>query len=410
MAYINRAQEKIIKNYVSESKCLLLNGARQVGKSTLLNHLFKKINSVSFDDEQIRLDATTDPKLFFKNNPCPLFIDEVQKVPQIFEQIKLVVDNNDSPGQFILSGSQNLLLFKNISESLAGRVSINELNGLSLREIFEINFNKHFIPNKNYISSREKVIKRYENLWDIIHRGSYPELYSKKRNWQNFYASYVNTYIERDINELVASDSITFMQFLIAVAARTGQIIDYNNIASEVGVSAPTVKQWISILERTGIVYLLQPFTSSALKRATRRPKIYFRDTGLVCYLTKWQDAQAVSVSAVAGNLFETFVVSEILKSFSNSGFDYRFSVFFYRGRDKYKTVDNEIDLIIEEDGTIYPIEIKLTCNPKASMAKTNELLDAIPNKQRGMGAIICLIDQKKYLRENLIALPIEYI
>ena len=175
-------------------------------------------------------------------------------------------------------------------------------------------------------------------------------------------------------------------------------------------MSEPTVKKWISILERTGIVYLLQPYSSTALTRAIKAPKIYFRDTGLACYLTRWLTADALKNSAVAGNMFETFIVSEILKSYSNEGKDYRFNIFYYRGKDKNVTNENEIDIIIEENGILYPVEIKLSGNPKTSMGASNQVLDKIPDKQRGMGIILCLIDKKTYLRENLIALPISYI
>jgi len=322
----------------------------------------------------------------------------------------LRIDESEEMGLFILSGSQKLELMKGISDSLAGRVAITELTGLSLREIFNINFNKHFVPTEEYLKSRESEIKKYSDLWKIIHRGSYPELYNSQREWQEYYSSYVATYLERDINELIATDSITFTKFLTSIAARSGEILNYANIASEVGVSEPTIKNWISILERTGIVFLLQPYSASVLTRAIKSPKIYFRDTGLACYLTRWLTSDALSNSAVAGNMFETFVVSEILKSYINEGRDYKFNIFYYRGKDKTATSENEIDLIIEENGILYPIEIKMTGNPKSSMGATNQILDKIPEKKRGLGVILCLVDKKVYLRENLVALPIEYV
>ena len=410
MAYIERAITPVLKDRAKKSKCFLLNGARQVGKSTLLNHVFPEYNKVSFDDRLMRLQAREEPRLFFLNNPRPLFIDEVQKENSILEEIKLLVDQSNARGEFILSGSQNLELMKGMSESLAGRVSIMELSGLSLREIYKVAFNRHFIPNEEYIKAREMELKRYDNIWNIVHRGSYPELYDIDRDWQDFYSSYVSTYLERDINELISTDSLTFTKFLTAVAARTGEMLNYANIAGEVGVSEPTVKSWISVLERTGIVYILQPYSDSALSRAIKTPKLYFRDTGLACYLTRWLTADALKNSAVAGNMFETFVVSEILKSYSNEGKDYRFSIFYYRGKDKRVSGENEIDLIIQEDGVLYPVEIKMTGNPKASMGSTNTVLDKIPDKKRGIGIILCLIDKKTYLRDNLIALPLEYI
>ena len=410
MAYIKRAISDVLKRRVKTSKCTLVLGARQVGKSTLIKKEFPKYNRTNFDDKLTRLQAKEEPKLFFLNNPCPLFIDEVQKEGSVLEEIKQIVDESDKRGQFILSGSQKLELMKGVSESLAGRVSLCELSGLSLREIYKVDFNKHFIPTDEYIKERENTLKKYEGIWDIIHKGSYPELYDIERDWQEFYSSYVSTYLERDINELISADSLTFTKFLTAVAARTGEMLNYSNIAGDVGVSEPTIKNWISILERTGIVYILQPYSASALARIIKTPKIYFRDTGLACYLTRWLTADALKNSAVAGNMFETFVVSEILKSYSNEGRDYRFNIFYYRGKDKNASEENEIDLIIEENGILYPVEVKMSGNPKASMGAANPVLDKIPDKKRGVGVILCLIDRKTYLRENLIALPIEYI
>lgn len=410
MAYIHRAFTETLKNRVQYSKCTLVIGARQVGKSTLIRHEFADYNRANFDDYLTRLQAKEEPKLFFLNNPSPLFIDEVQKEPAILEEIKRIVDESNDRGMFILSGSQKLTLMKGVSESLAGRVSVCELNGLSLREIHHVSFNRHFIPTDEYIKAREKQLVSYDQIWEIIHKGSYPELYDIPRDWQDFYASYLATYIERDIHELISADSITFTKFLTAVAARTGEILNYANIAGDVGVSEPTVKTWLSILERTGIVYLLQPYSASVLTRATEAPKVYFKDTGLACYLSRWLSADALKNSAVAGNMFETFIVSEILKSYTNEGKDYRSQIFYYRGKDKKASIENEIDLIIEENGIIYPVEIKMTGNPKASMASANTVLDRIPDKKRGNGIILCLIDRKTYLRENLIALPITYI
>ena len=410
MSYIERAITDTLKKRISSSKCLLVTGARQVGKSTMIRHVFPDYNIANFDDRLTRLQAREEPKLFFMNHPRPLFIDEVQKENSILEEIKLIADNSDERGEFILSGSQKLELMKGMSESLAGRISIVELGGLSLREINHISFNRHFVPTEEYIREREKDMVRYSDIWEIIHKGSYPELYDIDRDWQDFYSSYTATYLERDINELIAADSLTFTKFMTSAAARTGEMLNYANIASDVGVSEPTIKNWISVLERTGILYILQPYSASALNRAIKTPKIYFRDTGLACYLTRWLTADALKNSAVAGNMFETFVVSEILKSYSNEGKDYRFNIFYYRGKDKRTTGENEIDLILQEDGVLYPIEIKMTGNPKASMASTNEILDRIPNQMRGLGVILCLIDRKTYLRDNLLALPMEYV
>lgn len=410
MPYIHRAITPVLKARAKSSKVLLLTGARQVGKSTLIRHAFADYNRANFDDRLTRLQAREEPKLFFLNNPCPLFIDEVQKEPGILEDIKLIADDSEKRGQFILSGSQKLELMKGMSESLAGRVSVTELSGLSMREIYGVSFNRHFVPDEEYLRNREKELKPYKDIWERIHQGFYPELYDVERDWQDFYSSYVATYLERDVNELISADSLTFTRFLTSIAARTGEILNYANIAGEVGVSEPTVKSWISILERTGIVYILQPYSAGVLNRVIKAPKIYFRDTGLACYLTRWLTADALKNSAVAGNMFETFVVSEILKSYNNEGKDYRFSIFYYRGKDKRASGENEIDLIIQENGVLYPVEIKMSGNPRKNMGAANSVLDKIPDKQRGTGVILCLVDKKLFLGEKLIALPIEYI
>jgi len=410
MAYIERAIQKTMERRAKNSKCLLLTGARQVGKSTLLKKTYPNYRMVTLDDEFVRSQIRTDSNLFFLNHPSPLIIDEVQKEPSILEALKIRLDKSEQRGQFLLTGSQKLELMKGVSESLAGRVSLLELDPLSLREIHGVGFNQHFVPTEAYISEREKELKDYGDIWTIIHKGEYPELYDTEREWGDFYASYVATYIERDINKLITVDSVMFLRFMTAVAARTGSMLDYTNISTELGVSAPTVKTWISILERTGIIYLLWPYSSNHLKRIIKAPKIYFRDTGLACYLTRWLTPETLKVSAVNGSMFETFMVSEILKTYANEGLDYRFSVSYYRGKDKSAGSDNEIDLIIEENGILYPVEIKMTATPKAVMSSANPILDKVLDKKRGPGAIVCLVEEKLYLRENLVALPVRYV
>ena len=421
MYSIKRHIEAIVEQRAKNSKAIMLTGPRQVGKSTLFKHLFSTVNQVTFDDDLLLAQAEDDMNLFLLNNPCPLMIDEIQKCPAIFNKLKITLDNIDTYGNFYLTGSQKLQLMEGVSESLAGRVSVVELEGLSLREIYTVPFTKHFIPTENYLKEREGAIRIYrEKLWETIHRGSYPELYSNTdKEWVDFYQSYVKTYLERDVNKLIkAKNHLTFVKFLTCVAARTGQVVNYSNISSEIGVSEVTVKDWISILEKSGLIYILKPYTSSALSRAIKTPKIYFRDTGLCCYLTRWLTPDTLKNGAMAGAMFETFVINEILKSYSNEGLEYDFNVFYYNGKDKKKRkengeeieVDGEIDLILQEDGILYPIEIKMSATPKADMASEFDVLDGIPDKKRGMGTIICLYDRKMYLRENLVALPLEYI
>ena len=421
MYTIKRHIAPVVERRARNSKAILLTGSRQVGKSTLYKHLFGNVGQVTFDDDLLLAQATDDIGLFLMNNPAPLVIDEVQKCPSIFNKLKIILDNTEEYGNFYLTGSQKLQLMEGISESLAGRISVVELDGLSLREINDIDFNHHFVPSPEYITAREQKLKKYPgDIWTTIHRGSYPELYSNPdREWIDYYQSYVKTYLERDVNKLIkARNHLTFVKFMTAVAARTGQIINYANIADQVGVSEVTIKEWVSILEKSGIIYILKPYTSSVLNRAIKTPKLYFRDTGLCSYLTRWLTPETLKNGAMAGAIFETFVINEILKSYTNEGLDYDFDVFFYNGRDKKKRrsdggieeITGEIDLIIQEGEILHPVEIKMSTMPKANMTSEFEVLDAIPDKKRGMGAIICLTDRKLYLRDNLVALPLWYI
>lgn len=417
--YIKRAMEETIKKAEKSFKAILVTGPRQVGKSTVLRHLFNDRKYFTFDDPVLLSETKKEPGLFFKNNKPPIILDEVQYISELFPYIKMACDKSEEKGKFCLTGSQQYHLMKNISESLAGRVGILELSGLSMREMTGTLFDKPFIPTERYIEERGKDYKAVENVWDLIHRGGYPALIEQNLDWQMFYSSYVQTYIDRDINELGhVKDKLKFTQFLTAIAARTGQMLNYSNIAEQIEVAVSTVKEWVSLLEASGIIYVLQPFSNSALKRVIRTPKIYFRDTGLVCFLTKYQTADTAMNGAMAGALFETFVISEILKSFSNAGIDYRMNVSYYRGKDKQRKIVNgkkteresEIDLLIEQDDVIYPIEIKMSANPKLGMTNAFDVLDKIPKKKRGTGVILCMYDSPLWLKENIVALPIEYI
>jgi len=417
--YKERAIEKLIKKTEKGFKGVLVTGPRQVGKSTVLRHLYDDRKYVTFDDPVLLAETKAEPGLFFRNNRPPIVLDEVQYISELFPYIKMECDKSDEKGRFLLTGSQQYHLMKNVSESLAGRIAILELAGFSMREMTEDPFDEPFIPSEHYIEEREKTYNRIDDLWKMIHRGSYPALLDENVDWQTFYSSYIQTYIDRDINELGnVKDKMKFTQFLTAMAARTGQMLNYSNVADQIEMSVSTVKEWTSLLEASGIVSIMQPFSNSALKRAIKTPKIYFRDTGLVCFLTKYQTPETAMNGAMAGELFETFVVSEILKSFSNAGLDYRMYVSYYRGRDKRRTTLNgqkteretEIDLLIEQDGVIHPIEIKMSANPKLSMSNAFDVLDAIPDKKRGTGAIVCMYDSALWLNEKVAALPVEFI
>lgn len=418
MSYIHRAIEEILLKKSKTSKSIAITGARQVGKTTLTTNLFSGVKRINLKNPSLLISAKNDPQLFLESFERPLFIDEIQKAPELIESAKVILDDVGGKFNYIFSGSQKWELMKGLSDSLSGMVSILELSTLSMREIYCVGTNKHFVPNEEYLSEREKELKKYSNIWKYIHNGMYPELYDDNpRDWEEFYSDYVKTYIERDVYEITkVRDYITFYRFLVSVAARTGNILDYTNISKDVGVSVETVKLWIGILEKTDIIYLLQPYYNSHLNRAIKSPKLYFRDTGLAAYLTSWLTKESLENGAMNGMFFETFVVNEILKSFTNEGKDYRNYVYYYKGKDKKKNKETdeyeecEIDLIIEENGILYPIEIKKNSNPKSEMTSAFTVLDKDIDKKRGMGAIVCRCDYKIKLRENLYALPIDYI
>ncbi len=411
MKYIKRSIEEIVQKINKTFKCILVTGARQTGKSTMLKKLFSDKKYVSFDDPFIEEQARENPNMFMILNQPPVIYDEVQRVTELFRYIKIKCDETDERGLFCLSGSQPFELMKNVSESLSGRVGIIEMSGLSLREITGDSFNKPFLPTMEYVQERGKTPKQQQNIWQIIHRGSYPELQNPDVDWTTFYAGYVKTYLERDVRNLSAVQNLDdFRKFMVAVAARTGQMLNYSNIADEISKDQGTVKNWISILEASGIIYLLEPYTSSVLKRAIKTPKLYFRDTGLAAYLTRWLTPETLAVGAMSGAFFETFVISEILKSYSNSGIDYRYCVSYYRGKDKKVNSESEIDVIIEENGVLYPIEIKQGSNVTAAETSAFTVLDKLQDKKRGMGAIICMCPQPGALRENVLQIPVRYL
>lgn len=419
MDYIPRALEERLLKYEKTYKAILVTGARQVGKSTLLKKLFPDRKYVSLDDPFLEQQAKEAGDMFLTLNAPPVTIDEVQRAKELFRYIKIKCDESEEKGLFFLSGSQPFHLMQNISESLSGRIGIIELSGLSLRECMGDAFNRHFLPTLEYVEERKKSLQKPKNIWEVIHMGGYPQLQDQEMEWGAFYADYVKTYMERDVRELAfVQDLNSFRQFMIAAAARTGEVLNYSALASEVGKDVGTVKSWVSILEASGIIYLLEPYTSSILKRAIKAPKLYFRDTGLACYLTRWLTPENLAYGAMAGPVFETFIVSEILKSFANEGLDYRHFVSYYRGRDRKKVregveireLESEIDLIIEENGVLYPIEIKKNAQPKAIMASAFPVLDQIPGKARGMGAVVCNCPDVGVLRENILQVPAWYI
>ena len=411
MEYIHRHVENILLVQEKQYKAILVTGARQVGKSRMIKEIFQDRKSITFDDQFLEDQAKNSPNTFLELNEPPIVLDEVQRVPELFRYLKMECDKDDIRGKYILSGSQPFRLMELVSDSLSGRIAIVELAPLSLREIKGDPFCEPFIPTDEYVKARSKSASAVDDIWTKIHRGGYPELQDPEMDWQMFFANYVKTYLERDVREISAvQDLDAFRRFMIACASRTGQMLNYSNIADEIEKDADTVKNWISILEASGIIYILEPYRASALARAIKTPKLYFRDTGLAAYLTRWLTPETLANGAMSGAFFETYVISEILKSYSNAGLDYRYYVSYYRGKDKSAGKESEIDFIIEQNGTLYPIEIKKNSNVNASMTSAFEVLDKVGDKKRGTGAVICSCPAPGKLRDNVWALPVWFV
>ncbi len=403
--YIKRHIEEVILKAKDNFKVLLLTGPRQVGKSTLLNHLLKdEYNYVTLDDIIALRLAQDDPRLFFENYPLPLIIDGMQQAPGLFTEIKRMVDESDKYGRVILIGSQTFSLMEGVTETLAGRVGIYELGGLSFRELNEVTKKKSFVPSNDFL---DLPIEHTEHgLWDFIFKGDLPELYKNKNlDPTHYYSSYVKTYVERDVRRIVnVLDLDKFSRFLIALAARTAQIVNYSNIASEVGVDIKTIQSWTKVLEASGLIKIVEPFSNKNIKRMIKSPVVYFLNTGLVSYLLKWTSAETLKNGAFSGEILETYVFSEILKTFKNNG-NINPPIYYYR--DVY---GNEIDLIVESDGVLYPIEIKKTMNPKKDMAKSFKQLDKAIGFKVGNEIILSLFEDKLKLGNKLYSFPIKNI
>ncbi len=407
-SYIKRHAEKTIKKLSTMFGAVLVAGPRQVGKTTMLKNMTQDINYVTLDDMIVRASAQEQSGTFFKDNPPPVFIDEIQKAPELFSQIKMHIDREHKKGQFFMCGSQQFQMMKGVSESLSGRIGILTLLGFSVREKYGIEDDTPFIPTDEYLSERKNHIKDipYDDVWKMIHRGSMPELCSQPDyDWQMFYAAYVRTYIERDVRDLTEiGDAVKFAKFMTAAAASTGQLVNLASLARDVGISQPTAERWLSILVASNIVYLLKPYSNNITKRAIKTPKLYFLDTGLAAYLTRWNTADVLKNGAMAGAFFESFVISEIIKSYYNKGI-IEPPLYFYRDKEM-----NEIDLLIEDGGVLYPIEIKKHADPQKSDLDAFDLIDKIPSVKRGSGGVICLYDNLITLKENDKVIPIKYI
>jgi len=403
--FIKRHADEAVRELSKMFGAVLVTGARQIGKTTLLQEVTAHASYVTLDDPVKRISAIEQSGIFFKDAPPPVFIDEIQYAPNLFPQIKIILDKEKKKGQFFLSGSQQFEMMKNVSESLAGRLGILNLHGISLRELYGVSFNDPFLPTDEYFTSRKKCMVDipYANVWNTIHRGSFPELCANGSfDWQMYFAAYVKTYIERDVHDLTqVGNEIKFLQFMAVTASHTGQLLNIASLARDIGISQATAERWLSNLVTSNLVFLLKPYHNNITKRTVKAPKLYFLDTGLAAYLTRWNTSDVLKNGAMAGAFFETFVICEIIKSYSNKGI-LDFPLYFYRDRD-----GNEIDLLIENNGTLYPIEIKKHADPSKSDVAKFSILSKIPSIKRGSGGVICLYDNLTTLQGNDKAIPV---
>ena len=403
MEYIRRHMEERILKLSKSYSAILVTGPRQAGKTTMLRSLAEKENIgreyVTLDDLTARDMAKNDPALFLQLHKPPVLIDEVQYAPELFTYIKIHIDEYHNPGDFWMTGSQIFRLMRGVQESLAGRVALLHMSPMSQREIigapcvpFTTDFDRLLAESKNIAPVETPAL--FERIW----KGCMPGLVSGQYTDRNiYYSSYLSTYVERDVRELSGNiDALKFNRFVTAVAARTSQLLNYKAIADDADIDMPTAKAWVNILETLGIIFLLHPYSNNVLKRTIKTPKVYFYDTGLVCYLTKWSSPEVAESGAMSGALLENFTVSEIMKSYQNAGLESY--LYFYRDRDA-----KEIDVIMEGDGKLCPLEIKKTATPDKRLTRVFGVIDKSPLKL-GTGAVLCMAEQfGAFDRENLI-------
>lgn len=413
-----RTLAKTIQTVSAAFPVLLLTGPRQVGKTTLLEMCAQATPGiprryVTLDDLDARALAQSDPALFLQTWPAPVIIDEIQYAPQLFSAIKIQVDREKRNGQFWLTGSQKFQLMQGITETLAGRVAIVDLLGLSQAEMLgRAAASRPFVPTADWLA-QARLHAQPQSLGQIFERiwlGAYPRLNvpdtpgvqaAEARNL--FYRSYIQTYIQRDVQDVLkVSDQTAFNRFLGAVAARSGHLLNYAELARDIGIDNKTAKAWLSVLETSGLVYLLQPWHTNLTKRLVKTPKLYFLDTGLAAYLTRWPDPASLEAGAMSGALLETWVVAEVLKSYWHNGQEA--PLFFYRDTDQ-----KEVDLIIDTATALYPVEIKKTASPSHNAKRQFSVLDKL-GKPVGPGAVVCFVERDVPISREVTAIPVGYL
>ncbi|MHB9038752.1 MAG: ATP-binding protein [Armatimonadota bacterium] len=407
--YLHRTLENFAKSAAGQFPVLLVTGARQVGKTTFLRHLSEPGRTYVSLDDAIVLDlAKRDPALFLQRFRPPLLIDEIQYAPELLPYIKMEVDETRQPNLFWLTGSQQFHLMKGVSESLAGRVAVVQLLGLSrLERIGQGAQSRPFIPTLTEITEREQHSEggiALRELYRMIWRGSYPAIaLNEEMDRDLFYSSYVQTYLQRDVRDLArVGDELLFLRFLRVAAARTGQLLNLSEFARDADIAVNTAKNWLSIAQASGIVYLLEPYYNNLSKRLIKAPKLYFLDTGLCAYLTEWSSPETLEAGAMSGAILETWVISELLKSYLHSGKQPPF--YYYRDKDK-----KEIDVLIARDGTIYPLEIKKTASPSTADIRAFGTLEKL-GMPIGPGGVICLAQQSLPITDLAMSIPVGVI
>lgn len=401
MHYISRSLETVVKQVTLEYPVVLVAGPRQVGKTTMLQKLMEGTERgyVTLDDLNERSLAKTDPEMFLQLHKPPVLIDEVQYAPELFTYIKIYADSHQEPGAFWLIGSQVFKLMHGVQESLAGRVAVLSMTSLAQAELCQAPMSPFQIELSELMARAEtRKAADTEEIFERIYCGSMPAIASgKNSNSQIFYSSYLSTYIQRDVKELSdAVDALKFLRFMTAVAARCSQMLNIAEIAQDADINQKQAKDWLQILETLGIIFYLHPYSNNLLKRLVKTPKLYFYDSGLVCYLTRWSSAEVLQSGAMNGAMLENYVVSEIAKTYLNSGKEPY--MYYYRDKDA-----REIDIVLEHDGILNPIEIKKTANPGSTLTKGFSLLDkaSVP---RGNGAVVCMKQSVGVIdRENFI-------
>ncbi len=402
MSYLKRSLESKFLEVNMDFSCIILIGPRQVGKSTMLEHLMEGTNrrQVTLDDMEERRLAQRDPALFLEMHPAPVLIDEIQYAPQLFSYIKIAIDKGASPGSYWLTGSQAFRLMELAQESLAGRAAILHMSALSQSELYGDGTAVPFSVELDTLMGRKESrgaaspTEIYERIWN----GAMPGHRSGKyKDRDVFYSSYIQTYIDRDVSDMIPGvNKLLYADFIRAAACRAGQMLNVHDIATDVGVSDDTAKRWLAVMEKSEVIFYLRPYSNNLLKRTIKTPKMYFFDTGLVSYLTRYSSPEILQNGAINGAILENYIVSEIIKTYHNSAKE----CYLHYYRDKES---NEVDIVLESDEMLHPIEIKKSTNPGSELVGAFNILDKA-SVQRGTGAIICLKNELSAIdRQNLI-------